>query len=301
MNLQKNLEPEQLVPILASLVEEASEPTPEEIIRRLGSRNSEEREAAKTALFVMGSGAAGAMLAFLETEAAMRRKKYRYYRMFARLVGALMMALSGLILIGQLQGSWAPVCTLVFSFGLLAYIGSMTALSPTHQSVISAWSKLSDVSVIGPLLDVVNTQHEDTRWTVEAALIRLLPRLTEEDGALLNEGQLSAMHYALTRSSNEAFVQAILQAVRVVGDGQALESVQSMALGAGMITSERVRDQARACVPILGARKEKALESRTLLRPTNTPEEALLRPAQSAGESDAELLLRSSVPDRDGG
>jgi hypothetical protein len=299
MNLQMNLEPEQHIPILAPTTEEAPESTPEEVIKRLGSKDEEEREEAKTALFIMGSDATGAMLAFLEVERDARRKKYRYYRVFPFLVGTFMLALSGQMLSSRFSGLWAPIFIVALSLGLVAYIWSMTVLSPRHQSVVSAWSKLSDIRAVGPLLDVVNTQHEDTRELVEAALTRLLPRLREEDHALLNDGQHAVLYYTLTKSSNEAFVHSILYAVQMVGDGRGLESVQSMALGAGMVTSERVRDYARACVPILADRREKEQITQTLLRPTNTPEEALLRPAQGTGESDAELLLRPSSAGND--
>jgi hypothetical protein len=151
-----------------------------------------------------------------------------------------------------------------------------------------------DLRVVGPLADALRMPDMETQYLAAMALRHLLPRLTADDGDLLNEAQRNSLYRHL-RGRNVELSLAILRALEQVGDARAVPHVQRLT-EAGVPCDGRVRKAAEECLPYLLLRVERAAAPRILLRASSNSDrnpEALLRTVAGPIDTDANLLLRA--------
>lgn len=166
-------------------------------------------------------------------------------------------------------------------------------------------SQQDDTGLVGAMVDIWNPQADlkydsRTRMAAQEALIRLLPKLAENDGCLLKESQRAMLRTVLTFGYREGGNQfspelqiAVIRAFHRIGDWKSVPGIQNLTV---TIWSEEVREVARECLPRLKELAEKMQVGQTLLRASDAPKPApdtLLRAAQAVyPEGKPEELLR---------
>src|SRR5579871_5772358 len=92
---------------------------------------------------------------------------------------------------------------------------------------------------------------------------------------------------------DDDLVLAVLDALSKVGDGRAVTSVERVAAHG---RTAPLREAAQRVLPILQERRQRERDAARLLRAADAPhmpDDVLLRPAQSTGRIDPELLLNA--------
>jgi hypothetical protein len=126
------------------------------------------------------------------------------------------------------------------------------------------------------------------------AVIQNLPRLTPGEYLALGENERHRLYYSLLSMELPRlkldYSLAVLEMVLHSEDIEALPTVQQLQRA----HNPQIRAAARACLPVLAARSERARAGKTLLRGSSAPEgiDTLLRPAASGASARAHQLLR---------
>ena len=128
------------------------------------------------------------------------------------------------------------------------------------------------------------------------ALIQLLPTLIEAHyGRLPNDATPELCALLLDSDTSEHLIMLTVEAIGKVGDGRAVEPMQTFAQTA---RTPKLREMAETILPILTARREQENASTTLLRHSSAPPIAasqLLRAASASAATPPEQLLRPSA------
>ncbi len=160
----------------------------------------------------------------------------------------------------------------------------------------------NDIRVIGPLAEVIWTKNSGyTRIIynkyakIEDALIKTLPKITDETGIQLTPNQVNCLVKSLKMKNNNLKI-AILYAMPFVGNKAALDAVQRLANHPNFNTNQAVLEAVKKCLPVLEARVTRLNISETLLRPSaiEIKNDTLLRLSSNSSETHPEELLRSS-------
>lgn len=167
---------------------------------------------------------------------------------------------------------------------------------------IADLTNIDDVRAIGVLAEALEIPDMAIRLQVQAALMRLFPRLRPEDASLLNTLQRRRLYRLLTLKQTLAmpdFLIALLDALEKVGDADALAAVQALENDTDTtVSSRRVQAAAKKCLPILRARVLEKETGSTLLRASSmeeAPASSLLRPARGGHTDTPEQLLRAAA------
>ena len=183
---------------------------------------------------------------------------------------------------------------------------------------------LEDLTLVGPLAEVLAIDDLAVRRMAKANLTRLLPRLRASDAALLNAYQRKQLNRFVrpglfdpsqrdiqeifskkARQHDARFQIAILKAYEQVGDAESLPFVKSIAhptvQQARMVPVEAV-EAANRCLPFLIDLAEQDRASKQLLRPSSASDvlpDTLLRPAmhQTSTHEIASLLRAGAAVD----
>jgi hypothetical protein len=275
------------------------------IVKRLASAKAQEREQAEQEF-----------RSVIERYAqAIARNHKLQVRLWAAYFSCLTAMVMLLLLLADVPTS---VARLIEVFGSLLSIGSFVSirrlarkqenLGSQLTEMGSQLTKLDDVHIIGPLLDVL-VGKTGSSWSkapypdIKNALIRLLPRLKSSDTTLLTPQQRKKLWVLLKMGASPwldehtvgaALMVEILRALEQVGDEQAIPTVEHLAKSA---KHRAVRKAAQECLPFLSQRSAEYRAEHTLLRAANasdTPSRVLLRPA-STTETEREQLLRAST------
>lgn len=266
-----------------------------------------------------------------DLDAALSQESRQFRRTGVRCItGVTLIALlliAGRFLLGEERWSALLTQQAVFagtlSVGLfLALYIAFSARMPgrRRREMTAQVAAQDDIRSIGALIDALHLEDAETRNIAMDALIKLLPRLTAQDAALLSdtnriklcfllsvplESPINKPLRALHQPANErsvAFRIAILRAFAQVGDRKALRFVERVAKNDPKSEGERrVQDAALACLPALRRRAEQEGQRQTLLRPAQSAsneEDTLLRPASGGQDTAPETLLRPSQPDK---
>ena len=158
---------------------------------------------------------------------------------------------------------------------------------------------VDDKRFVGHFVEM-STQSEDLKMSAQIrgaayrALDRLLPRLTREDGALVND-----YHRKILRkfaSSEPGLAVPTLKAWEQIGGKEELPIVEKLAKG-DIFSQDtpKIRNAAADCLPYLRVNVEAEKQRETLLRASSQSEEnesILLRPAASTQDGVDYQLLR---------
>jgi hypothetical protein len=212
---------------------------------------------------------------------------------------------------GKMPITWQVSLGLLQIFAVLVYL-SRTIVTRSQKSVLRNLIRSEDIRAVVPLADALEFNNRNVPEVVQA-LIRLLPRLQEDDGHLLNTDQRANLYRALSEKNSFSRVHvsqlpklqlAILQALEKIGDTGGLADIEALIKGFGSTHFNRdVRSAAQAYLPVLRERSEQAQIQGMLLRssalPTSSPS-SLLRPATDSGHQESTLLVRPGAsPDND--
>jgi hypothetical protein len=159
---------------------------------------------------------------------------------------------------------------------------------------------LDILALVGPLAAALQISDTPTRRTAMAALVKLLPYVSNETRGLLNAHQEAMLcrELGLDLSITTADLKiAIIKALEQAGGERSLRSIRHAARqDAYGPAAQRVRETARAVYPEIQARLAREQSGNVLLRPARDPERAdrLLRPARGTTPGDDGSLLRPS-------
>lgn len=168
-------------------------------------------------------------------------------------------------------------------------------------------SAMDHVSAVGPLISALDGEYE-LRYNVasermaQAALTRLLVRLSSEDAGMLSDRQfrylrdIAATGGFITSGlpANTELVIASIQALERLGDAEAEPMVASAARYADILP---IREAAERSLPGIQAAAARRVDAGTLLRAAYGAAgencASLVRSAAAAPASDCDALLRS--------
>jgi len=224
----------------------------------------------------------------------------------------------------------------VVAIRFLIYVGLPSLLLPLlmhmynrkvrqrTQKTTGKIDALEDLTLVGPLAEVLAIDDLAVRRMAKANLIRLLPRLRASDAALLNAHQRKQLNRFVrpglfdpsqrdireifsrkARQRDARFQIAILKAYEQVGDAESLPYVKSIARPtaqqARIVPVEAV-EAANRCLPFLVDLAEQDRASKQLLRPSSASDvlpDTLLRPAmhQTNTQEIASLLRAGAAVD----
>lgn len=212
-------------------------------------------------------------------------------------------ALSGIVRPMPFGVTCSFVACLFSQFGLMLVRERRTAKASLRAINASRrMAEVSDKRAAGILADGLARSASITCHEAAEALARVLPRLGPDDSDLLSESQREKLRIQLVISNAERYpdlVVAILGVMERLGDSRTLFDARILARSHPQTPAqETVRQAAQGFVDRAFERVARREKSRTLLRPSNAPEqsaELLLRPASSA-DSHPETLLRPVFP-----
>jgi hypothetical protein len=176
-----------------------------------------------------------------------------------------------------------------------------------RKAAVDSLGKLAEPATLGAIA-VAATGQGALWWsgtdTVCSAASEALPKvvanLRPEHYGALPPGAVTALCKLVGCGDGRA-VRASLDALRVIGDGSA---VQPVARAAERATNPAIRAAAEELLPILLERQRNEMAPAVLLRPSSAPTVAsdeLLRPAASGNDTNPEELLRASTGEADPG
>ena len=272
------------------------------LVENLSSRDKARRARAEEVLESLGPEAFDVVLDILRTEAQKRRKRRRGAAwVFGIYIGVLLIAISAWTAHGLITHHWGHFHFQFFQFFQFSgIIAGAYAVSATQKSGTKFLARYHDPRHIGEFLDTLATMNDkETREIATSALAAALPEMTPELAARLTPEQRVTLR-GLLKTNDRALIMAVLAALPVVADTQAiavLESVLQRTDGKHKLDDE-VLTTARQTLSDLEALQELARQKETLLRPAESGEqEHLLRAAASINDTDPATLLRVAPAD----
>jgi hypothetical protein len=198
---------------------------------------------------------------------------------------------------GHLETIWSVLAALALTVGPVIWFWVLA--ERREMRTIEALAACREIRAVGGLLDCVNCSNRRVGNAVQATLLDLLPRLTEEHSGSLETRHREVLN-TLLYGRSRALALAALSALEQVGDGTALPYLTSIAAGKGMPRTLRdsqsdAQRRARHTVETIRQRIEMQNRANVLLRPSQdpgTPSGQLLRPAHGRASANAEELLR---------
>ena len=205
------------------------------------------------------------------------------------------------------------IISVTTKFHFFSYFGIYTgviagsvAFSQRQKQTAIELARYEDITIAGPLCEMLNVNDKQIAQTVELALTNLLPKLKASDGNLISSEQKKQLRKALSKSKGKidaidysVFRVSILKAFEQIGGHDELELVSGIAKSPESDYALTVRQAAIDCLPSLQTRVAGEKEKQELLRAssfTDLPDEDLLRPAHSPGETTPAELLRPAEP-----
>ncbi len=163
---------------------------------------------------------------------------------------------------------------------------------------LAVLAEAPDVTMIAPLLEVLEAAPEARARKIHALLTLLLPQISATDAVLLNRRQRRVLYDALLLGDADReldYLQAVLQAVTQIGDTEVLTCLRQL-VQRGAVTDgqQSLFEAASECLRIVEARQAHQHIHDSLLRASAAEESAaeLLRAAQSTLETSPQTLLR---------
>jgi hypothetical protein len=270
------------------------------------------------------------MVGKVEVGIARQKQLFRYLAIVPALLAPTLIAL--LFLLRNRLGrdvfiEWTSQPTILFIFvSILFSAPTLIALGLKKQakrldSTSQRLSESQDLTLVGPLIDLLSVDNVTVRKNAVRALTTLLLTLQPENAGLISASQRSRLiHYLnmnpemflykdvqdffkparLEKEVNRRAIDfrvAILQSYASIGGAQELPTVRKLAANTLSTPAQiRLREAAQEVLESVERRAETERRHGVLLRPTGaagTDGSKLLQPADTAGESDFMKLLRS--------
>jgi hypothetical protein len=265
------------------------------------------------------------LIALLQHEADLNRKRFRLWLRFLVGVCAFVVTLCFvLLLVTKLTGrhfepGWA--------FGLFGLIGPGAIIARStrsHKYLAKEVARCNDLRALGPLIDSLNIHGLQVQGTVCEAVTRILSRMDRATVAQLTTDQVGMLNYQLRRAATDALVHGsdrflgfslsshrvwqnrmqallieIIKSAPLFGNRETLKLLKRLGTVPGRPGFRtEVRSAAVASSNLLRARLEAKETEEQLLRPAGAPgADALLRPAAGISEARDEQLLRPASQD----
>ncbi len=193
--------------------------------------------------------------------------------------------------------------------------GSVGLMFPSQLQIaaLSALAHVEDERAAGPLAEVVVSRvnpSRDSRVAAAMTLIRLLPRIEQEQYDLLTTYQRTCLYRLLREphvSKETELVLAVLSTIERVGDTRALLAVNRLAeIPVPFETAAGFENQARCATAALRGRdvllacQANASHAEALVRASQAPADesgTLLRAVRTSAETPEAVLLRASQED----
>ena len=236
---------------------------------------------------------------------ATRRVGVAIFRAGTSAIIALMVLgiIAGLIVSPPVNSITRSVMLIIFEITLLL-CSTLLFSSPIGLSYRNAVVQLAAAETLAllQLPDSVGALAKASRGThrlanvTRNALVQLLPTLFEAHyGRLPNDATPELCALLLDSDTSEHLIMLTVEAIGKVGDGRAVEPMQTFAQTA---RTPKLREMAETILPILTARREQENASSTLLRHSSAPPVdagQLLRAASASPATPPEQLLRPSA------
>lgn len=165
---------------------------------------------------------------------------------------------------------------------------------------IYALRTTDDKQAVSPIAGALRTSPSLIAQEIENALTRLLPQLTANDQAFLDENAKQNLYLALTRSpKKQEFLLAVIRCLQALGDVEAvpaLKHITAKNLGAASVNVP-VYLAAETCLKTLEEQWAEHLQSQTLVRASGVdslPGTTLLRAASDTQTTSVDELLHPS-------
>jgi hypothetical protein len=266
-------------------------------LKKLASKDEAERAQAETELREMGSGAIGELSDIMKVESERRKKgQHQFFVVIGAYIGIIVLVLISLFAYRAITGNSVDVPEWIFNlFQYSGVLGGAMAVSQTQKSAGKALALLQDPKTVGFLAEALWFGDKKIQEQAKTALIRLLPLVQPSDVEDMTPEQRDCLYKAL-KDKDAQLVLAILNALRLIGDGHALPHVQRLIDHPEVngIRNDLVKKTAEETLPYIQEFASKEQAAGTLLRAVSAPmdEDTLLRPAGTGMGTDPDLLLR---------
>jgi len=260
------------------------------LLAKLRSKKEAERAEAQAALRALGPDAVDALLALLDKEAVTRQKRKR--------IGlAILVAYVCLMVLFIATGNAKNMGSLG---GMTGGLAALFAATQAQRAAAGALAGYDDKRGVGRLAEALEFGEKRLQADIEGALIRLLPRLTASDHALLTPEQRRCLDRAIVKPKQARLAMAALDAYEQVGDRDSVAVVERMAEGRARGLDPGLAARAAEVLPAMRNAAELVAAAQTLLRPADSvADDMLLRPALGAPDGPAGTLLRPAELDEE--
>jgi hypothetical protein len=176
--------------------------------------------------------------------------------------------LAWMVLYGEASAAFSSLFFLATVFTLHRFAAGLDRMRVVLETNLDkAW--------LGALVDALEWPNRRIRAIARWYLVRLLPTVTAEDAALLDDAQRASLYcrlHPLQASLHPPLTFAILKALEQIGDRAAVPHVARLARLIAFVAREKdIRQAARVCLPLL---ERRVLKQR--LAPAAPEAEALL-------------------------
>jgi len=268
------------------------------LISQLGSITASRRHDAARALKHFGATAIGPIVHRLTRESQARQNNA--LKSFALFAGG---AVFYLWLAPRLvnPANW-PL--LIAFLPITLIIMRLNAWSRLHIEAVRLLSQIDDVRAVGPLADALESRDlwvvSSTRTLAAEALVRLLPRVTVDDEALLNSSQRECLYRALDHAGlfDADLSSAVIRVMGRIGDGHAEKPLRKLIQNRYFIgRHSELHIEAETALEAIRQRVAQAQAPEMLLRAAalsymDDPD-SMLRAVHEGSDAHPELLLRS--------
>jgi hypothetical protein len=275
------------------------------LVRRLGSKDAEERRIAKDEFLRMATDDPALFHAdladIIKAITGNRKRTWRY------MVGFFVSLYPLTIIITALtEGSERIIVPLLWTVGTLvaaAVVGfaiSQTLVYPRRKRLAEAIGGIDDLNALPALIELLEFTNPAVQDAIMPPITRLLSRVRTSDAYLLGfihrTGLARVLSTPRARKLPASFFVSVLQAFEQIGDSQVLPTVSWLAQGKGAAADHpTIQEAAQTCLTHLQEQLRRHQAPYLLLRPSSLAEasHALLRPVVNAPDSAPHELLRA--------
>jgi hypothetical protein len=276
------------------------------LVRRLGSRDAEERRVAKDDFLRMATENPALFHAdladIIQAITGNRKRTSLVVVAFGAIAYGVYMAA---MILASILNSEEIIGALVWAFAVLFLVGltgsgiSRAIVGKRRNRLTECITDIDDLNALPALIELLEFTNPAVQNAIMPPLTRLLSRLRASDAHLL--GYLHRTALARTLSTTRArkfpasFFVSVLQAFEQIGDSQVLPAVTWLAQGKGVAGDHpRVQEAAQTCQGHLEEMLRRHQAPYLLLRPSSLTEasHALLRPVAGAPDDAPHELLR---------
>jgi len=277
------------------------------LVRRLGSRDAEERRVAKEEFMRMATDDPTLFHADLtDIIKAITGNRKRTAILIAVLPFLFYMGYMGFFVLGAIGQStgllvdFLVAAASILSTTLVGFGISGAMASRRKKRLAECITDIDDLNALPALIELLEFTNPAVRNAILPPITRLLSRLRSSDAHLLGFIHRTALARTLNTPRSQklpsAFFVSVLQAFEQIGDSQVLPTVSWLAQGKGAAGNQpEIQMAAQTCQTYLQEQLRRHQAPYLLLRPSSPAPSAhaLLRPVATAPDSAPHELLRA--------